>query len=228
MQASLILDFDSTFVGVEALDKLAGIVLRKAPDRVRRVADIARITEDGMEGRIGFGESLTKRLGLFSPTAEDVSILIALLKKRVSLSIARNRDFLIEQSDNIYIVSGGFREFVVPVVTEFGIVPDRVYANTFKRNDKGVVIGCDRENPLSRDDGKIEQIKKLGLERPIIMAGDGYSDYRTREAGAVDLFIAYCENVQRQNVIERADFVADSFKPVMDICYSVKASTARV
>ena len=47
-----IIDFDSTFVQVEALDALAEISLARHPDKAALVQEIKDITNLGMEGKV--------------------------------------------------------------------------------------------------------------------------------------------------------------------------------
>jgi D-3-phosphoglycerate dehydrogenase / 2-oxoglutarate reductase len=217
MQSYLIIDFDSTFVSVEALDELAGIALRGTTDREQKVAQIEAITRDGMEGKIGFGESLTRRLELFSARPEHLNELVKLLKERVTPSVRANREFFKENADNIYVMSGGFREFIVPVVREYGIAADHVLANTFTRDKSGAVTGCDESNPLAHGGGKLKALLALALPGRVVMVGDGYSDYEAKVRGAADVFIAFTENVDRKAVRERADGVARDFAQVVEL-----------
>jgi len=223
LRVDLVVDFDSTFVSVESLDELAKIVLDGSDQREAKVKEIEAITAAGMEGRIGFGESLSRRLKLVSPDPKDLDKLIQLLRHRVTPSVAENQEAIREMADNLYIISGGFKEFILPIVTEFGITPDHVLANTFSRDREGRVIGCDTTNPLSGDNGKVTALRALGLIGRVVMVGDGYSDYHTREAGVADEFVAFVENVSRAAATEHADTVARSFGEVLEFCYSVKA-----
>jgi D-3-phosphoglycerate dehydrogenase / 2-oxoglutarate reductase len=217
MLSYLILDFDSTFVRVEALDELAGIALRGAQDRAAQVKRIEEITRDGMEGKIGFGESLARRLRLFSAGREHLDELVQLLRDHVSESVMENREFFAENADRIYIISGGFKEYIEPVVADFGIRPDHVLANTFVKNKRGDVMGCDTENCLAQDAGKVQALRGLGLDGQVVMVGDGYSDLQTRVQGVADVFVAYTESVDRPEVAERADRVAHNFGDVVQI-----------
>jgi D-3-phosphoglycerate dehydrogenase / 2-oxoglutarate reductase len=215
MKTFLILDFDSTFVRVEALDELARIALRDAPDREERVARIAAITKEGMEGKIGFGESLARRLKLFAPTQAQIDEVIRLLKARVTPSFEQHRSWIAQNAGRIYVISGGFREYIGPVVREFGIADDHVLANEFVRDASGAVTGCDTANPLAMDEGKVKAIRQLGLKGRVVMAGDGWSDYLARLQGAADEFVAFTENVKRPAVVAGADAVARDFGEVM-------------
>ena len=51
-----IIDFDSTFTKVEAMEELAAIALQGNPRREQIVAELKRITDLGMNGEISFTE----------------------------------------------------------------------------------------------------------------------------------------------------------------------------
>ena len=207
----LVFDFDSTFTQVEGLDELADIALAGRPDAAERVAQIRALTDQGMAGEIGFQESLAKRLALLGANERHLAPLVARLKTKVSESIRRNGDFFRQFADRIYVVSSGFREFIEPVVAEFGIGPGHVLANTFTLDADGNITGCDPANVLSRDGGKIRQLVLLDLDGPVYVLGDGYTDYQIREAGLAHRFYAYTENVARPTVVARADEVLPTF-----------------
>jgi D-3-phosphoglycerate dehydrogenase len=209
------MDFDSTFVSVEALDELAKIALRGTSDREGRVTEIEAITQAGMSGEIGFGESLEKRLSLFSASRAHVDELVKLLRANVTSSVARHREFFQEHADEIYIVSGGFMDYIVPVVRDFGISADHVLANDFVYDKTGMITGCDLTNLMAQNNGKPRKVASLGLEGRIVMIGDGYSDFQTKAHGPADVFIAFAENVSRAPVISEADYVARNFQDVI-------------
>jgi D-3-phosphoglycerate dehydrogenase len=207
----LVFDFDSTFTQVEGLDELAAIALIGQPDQAQRVAAIKALTDQGMAGEIGFQESLSKRLALLGAHRRHLAPLVAHLQGKVSESIRRNGDFFRQHADRIYVVSSGFREFIEPVVAEFGIAAGHVLANTFTFDAEGNITGCDAANVLSRDGGKIQQLKDLQLDGPVYVLGDGYTDYQIREAGLAKRFYAYTENVSRPSVVAAADEVLPTF-----------------
>tara|TARA_B100000787_G_scaffold40860_1_gene28971 strand:- start:305 stop:1954 length:1650 start_codon:yes stop_codon:yes gene_type:complete len=130
------------------------------------------------------------------------------LKKQVSKSIASNRAFFEDFAEDIYVISCGFKEFIDPIVKEYNIPSERVFANTFEFAEDGAIIGFDAENVLSQHNGKIQCLKDMNLEGEIQVIGDGYSDYVTREAGVADKFFAYTENVSRVKTTENADHIA--------------------
>ncbi|MCS6833427.1 MAG: phosphoglycerate dehydrogenase, partial [Flammeovirgaceae bacterium] len=104
-----------------------------------------------------------------------------------------------------------------PVVTEYGIKPENIYANTFVFDEAGNIIGYDHENPLAHPKGKVKLMKELNLKGEVFVIGDGYTDYQIKEAGLATKFFAFTENITRTNVIEKADHVAPSFDEVLYI-----------
>jgi D-3-phosphoglycerate dehydrogenase / 2-oxoglutarate reductase len=205
-----VIDFDSTFTKVEAFDVLADISLSDHPEKETRKAQIVQITNQGMDGSISFRESLERRLNLLAPNKKHLPFLITKLKGNVSESFKRNKEFFQQHADNIYIISNGFKEFIEPIVTEFGVKPENIMANEFKFDDTGRVVGFDQDNPLSANGGKVELLKKLNLPGDIYVIGDGYTDYEIKHAGLANKFFAFTENVERETVKSKADHITPS------------------
>jgi D-3-phosphoglycerate dehydrogenase / 2-oxoglutarate reductase len=206
-----IIDFDSTFTQVEALDVLGEISLSGNPDKVKILQEIVDLTNLGMEGKASFSENLTKRLNLLKAHTNHIEPLISKLKSKVSKSAVRNKAFFRDYADQILIVSSGFKEFIAPVVMEYGIKEENIYANKFKTDEKGNIIGFDSSIALSEDKGKIKLVKQLNLKGEVFVIGDGYTDYEIREAGLATKFYAFTENVSRPSVVAKADHITPSF-----------------
>ncbi|TKD60719.1 phosphoglycerate dehydrogenase [Flavobacterium sp. ASW18X] len=202
-----IFDFDSTLTRVEALDVLAEMTLKDNPKKDEILQEIQNITNLGIDGEISFTESLERRIRLLNAHKSDLNDLITELRQKISKSIEENMDFFHSHSDDIYVISCGFKEFIDPIVEEFNIPSERVYANTFTFDGDGAIVGFDRENVLSSHNGKIQCLKDLNLEGEVQVIGDGYSDYVMREAGIADKFFAYTENVHRDKAANNADYV---------------------
>src|SRR5687768_14549230 len=218
-----VIDFDSTFTKVEAFDVLADISLNDHPEKEERKKQIHHITNQGMDGSISFRESLERRLNLLAPSRQHLSPLITKLRGSVSESFKRNKDFFEKYADNIYIISNGFKEFIEPIVTEFGIKSENILANEFRFDKEGRVVGFDMENPLSANGGKVEQLKKLNLPGDVYVIGDGYTDYEIKHAGLVNKFYAFTENVERESVKIKADHITPSLD---EFLYLNKLNTA--
>jgi len=211
MSQYFIIDFDSTFTQVEALDELARISLKNHPDRENIYKQIEDLTNASMEGKLSFTQSLEKRVKLLNANRDHLTQLIAHLRKKVSVSFARNTIFFKNHADEVLIVSGGFKEFIIPVVTEYHIKKENIYANTFVFDDQGNIIGYDTTNPLSQEGGKVKLLKELNLPGEIFGIGDGYSDFQLKESGMIKKFFAFTENIERKSVAEKADHITPSF-----------------
>lgn len=211
MKPYFIIDFDSTFTQVEALDELARISLKNHPDREEIYRKIEDLTNLAMEGKLSFSESLAGRVQLLNANQQHLELLIKQLKKKVSSSFQRNKLFFKKHANEVLIVSGGFKEFITPVVFPFHIKKKNIYANTFVFDNIGNIIGYDIENPLSQENGKVKLLKQMPLEGDIYGIGDGHSDFQLKESGMIKKFFAFTENIERKTVAEKADHIAPSF-----------------
>ncbi len=222
---TFIFDFDSTFIQVEALDVLCEIIYANNSNGKQILAEIQRLTDLGMEGKLSLKESLTERIALLQANRDHLGLLIETLKNRVSSSVVRNKAFFKKHAQNIYIISNGFKEIIIPIVQEYGIKPEHVLANTFKFDYEGNIIGFDEKDELCENQGKVLKIKSLKLEGDVFMIGDGYTDYETLQGGAVSKFYAFTENVSRQIVVENAECIAPSLDEILyDLSYKASVS----
>lgn len=212
-----VIDFDSTFTKVEALDVLSLISHRNSPNKEEVAGKIKEITDKAMDGSISFRQALEERVSLLAANRAHIEELIGQLRAEVSESVRRNRVFFQESAQDILIISNGFKDFILPIVTEYGILPEHVFANTFVYDDKGNIVGFDETNPLSKENGKVETIKSLRLDGDIFVIGDGYTDYEIKQAGLASKFFAFTENVSRARVTSMADHIAPSFDEVLYI-----------
>lgn len=210
-----LIDFDSTFTKVEALDLLAGIALNGQPDRTSTENKIASITDLAMNGHLSFDIALKQRIELLPIHQSHLLLLINELKKKVSDSFVRNQSFLRSHADSIFIISGGFKDFIVPVIEEFGLKPEHVFANTFLFNEAGWVSGYDTNNMLSKSKGKVTLVESLHLRGEIVVIGDGYTDYEIKAAGLASSFMLFTENVQRIELFDKADRVVKSLDEII-------------
>jgi D-3-phosphoglycerate dehydrogenase len=217
-QTYFILDFDSTLVRGETLERLAELALHDAPDRDRTIATIKALTDQAMNGELDFHAALVERLKLLKVERDALTALAEEFKSEITPSFARNRAFLAEHAERIFIVTSGFREVVEPVVETLGIKAENVYANTLVFDDNGTLSGCDAANPLAHDGGKAAVAASLGLDGTVVVVGDGWSDYEIQTAGHAARFYAFTENVTRAKVVEQAERVAPSFDEVLYDC----------
>jgi D-3-phosphoglycerate dehydrogenase len=210
-----IIDFDSTFTRVEALDVLAEIVLAHSSKKDAVVQAIHEITNRGMNGELDFRESLTLRLDLLKANRDDIHHLAERLKAQISPSFERNQKHLSALKDNVYVVSNGFKEFIIPVIETYGLLPENVYANTFVYDEDGNITGFDTNNPLSRNGGKSLVIKDLHLNGDVYVIGDGANDLEIWKAGYANKFYLFTENVEREKVKKEANHFASTVDEIL-------------
>lgn len=211
---TLIFDFDSTLVDFETLEALAELSLADAPDAAERRARVAELTDRAMAGQIDFADALTQRLALLPITRDHVQATAVRAASRLAPSVARNLETLRRHADRLVIVSGGFREVIVPVAELLGVSPDRVLANDLIYDEAGRVVGV-APGPLLAQQGKAAAIRALGLRGPVVMIGDGWTDAEVKQAGAADRFVAFTEIARRDRVVTAADMEAATMDEVL-------------
>ena len=208
-----IIDYDSTFIKVESLDELSKI---SNGDDETINNKISEITNLGMEGKISFSDSLRKRIELIECNKEDIVKTVEILEKKVSDSFKNNISFLKNNAENILIVSSGFHELIEPIVIQYGIKKENIFANKFLYdNDK--VIGYDKKNPLSKSQGKVNILKELKLKGEVHVIGDGYTDYEIKKEGLANYFYLFIENIKRESVVKSADYLLKSLDQFIKI-----------
>ena len=212
---TLILDFDSTIVQIESLDIFAEIALKNTPEHISISEEIKELTSAGMTGEISFQESLQKRMQLLKGSKKDVSELCEILKDSITPSFYKNREWLKMHSEKVFIISGGFRESILPVGDILGIKSEHVFANNFTYSDTENITGLDQENILCRSKGKLDLLRGLGISNNIIVVGDGSTDAEIKELGEHVTFIAFTENITRLPVVKKADRVLSTFDDVI-------------
>lgn len=156
----IFIDFDSTFIKLETLDELAKLVLKNDKERNLKIKQITEITNLAMSGKINFTKALNLRLQLLKINKTDVCKITHHLSKSISESINSNIDLIRLISENIWIVSGGFKDIIAPIVKNFGIKKSKILANEFIYNKHNQVIGCNEQNDLYKSKGKISHIAR--------------------------------------------------------------------
>jgi D-3-phosphoglycerate dehydrogenase / 2-oxoglutarate reductase len=214
---TLIIDFDSTLVQLEMLEELAKLALAQQPDADERLAKLRVITEQGMAGEITFAESLTRRLKLFQADRGHVVDTVSRLLAAVTPSVRQEWRFLREHADNIYVISGAFRDGILPVTRGLGLADDHVLANEFIYDDQGAIIGFEADNPLCQARGKCRQIEALNLPAPVWVIGDGYTDYEIKASGLAERSLAFTENVRRDQIVQLADVEITNLSELVEL-----------
>ena len=200
---SLVLDVDSTVSGIEGIDWLAA---RRGDLVSRRVSDL---TQRAMQGNIPLEEVYGTRLAEIRPRREEVDALARAYVDAIAPGAAETIARVRRSGVQVVLVSGGLRHALLRLALSLGLGPTDVYAVPVRFDALGAYAGYDITSPLTTADGKAQVVARLGLDGPIVAAGDGATDLAMREV--VDCFVAYTGFVTRPDVVERADAVAASF-----------------
>ena len=219
----LIIDFDSTFIKVETLDILAAVCFENETDKANKINAITDITKKAMNGDIPFDKALKKRIKILNANKTEVNKTLKIIKNNISDSFKRNQKFFKENANNCFIVSGGFREIILPVVKPYGFKDKNVFGNNFIYKNDGTIFTINRENPLSQEFGKIKISKHINQNKSTsnkhkisIILGDGYTDYEVNKYGKADYFIQFVENINRKSLNNKADIIAENFDDVIN------------
>ena len=213
----IIIDFDSTFITEESLDELAKYKLRDQPDSQTMLNKIKSLTNAGMNGDIPFKQSLDERMEVLNLNRSDINSVSKILSECVTPSFTKNKSFFIENNNKIIILSGGFKELIVPIVDDFGISSSNVFANDFIYNSSEQITGINQDNIMSKNGGKVKQSKLLSIHGTVHVIGDGYTDYEIKLDGPATHFFAFTENIERKNICELADLTLSNFDDYINI-----------
>ena len=213
----IIIDFDSTFITEESLDELAKYKLRDQPDSQTMLNKIKSLTNAGMNGDIPFKQSLDERMEVLNLNRSDINSVSKILSECVTPSFTKNKSFFIENNNKIIILSGGFKELIVPIVDDFGILSSNIFANDFIYNSSEQITGINQDNIMSKNGGKVKQSKLLSIHGTVHVIGDGYTDYEIKLDGPATHFFAFTENIERKNICELADLTLSNFDDYINI-----------
>jgi phosphoserine phosphatase len=206
---SVVLDVDSTLAGIEGIDWLASL---RGP-----AAEVlsAELTNKAMQGLIPLEAIYGERLKSVRPTRNEIEKLALVYVERMAPLARETLAQLREEGVELTIATGGFQQAILPLASELGVTPDRVHAVRLYFDERGEYAGFDEGSPLTRQYGKRETIRTLGLTPPVLAVGDGITDYEITPV--VDAFAAFTGFMRRESVIARADYVLESFDQLREL-----------
>ncbi|KAG1665202.1 hypothetical protein FOA52_002603 [Chlamydomonas sp. UWO 241] len=185
-------------------------------------AECTKITNQAMDGTLDLSQSLEARLNIINCTPKDVKRFIKANppQSRLTPGIVQFIKALKVRGITVYLLSGGFREILLPIAAYLDIPPENVFANRmlWQWDDETMeptkLVGFDTSEPTSRNQGKPEAIMQIRDQFPynsVVMIGDGVTDLEAVQVtGGADLFIGYGGVVVREKVKREADwFVTD-------------------
>lgn len=179
---TVVFDFDSTLIDCESLEE---VLKGKGVSKEKFEA----ITRAGMEGKMPFVESLKRRLALAEVTRDDFKAFGEKAIGHVTPGMERLISDLKERGVEVWVISGSFREAILPLAEKLKISKDHVVALDF----------------MGPYEDKVAMCKEVVWERPAVVVGDGITDYELVQAGLADSFIVFTQHVKRESVMKKGE-----------------------
>ena len=208
-------DVDSTVVNCEGIDVLAA--------HLGRGDEVAAWTAKAMGGDVKFEDALAARLDIIKPNREDVEACLKAHPPTDDLTpgIQELVKLLLERGQDVFLVSGGFRQMIAPVAATLGLPPSHVIANNLLFDEEtGIFTGFDANEPTSRSGGKPRALQYIIDEKyggdgggGLVMVGDGATDAEARPPATA--FIGFGGVADRPAVREQADWFVKDFDEII-------------
>jgi phosphoserine phosphatase len=203
----VVFDVDSTLSALEGIDWLAS----RCGDEVRR--HVAETTDRAMRGEIPLASVYGERLAAVAPSREEIEQLATEYVSRAEPDAQEALAKLTNAGVHVVLVTAGIKDGVIPLAQSLGVSPENVNAVSVYFDTAGKYAGYEADSPLTRNGGKAEVVRSLGLPHPILAVGDGITDLemKTLPPPAVDSFAAYVGVIDRPQVSSVADYIVRSF-----------------
>ena len=206
-------DVDSTVITSEGIDDLAAYLDTVKPGVGAKVAEL---TFQAMEGGMPFHEAIEKRMAIMQPSKQDLADMLKSHPLVLTPGVADLIAGLQQRKQEVYLVSGGFRQMIEPIAEQVNVSKDKIYANTFLFNDDGSFKEHLKTEPTSRAGGKAKVVADLKAKhgyKTVVMVGDGATDMEARDIeGGADAFIGFGGIAEREKVKAGADWFVYDFK----------------
>ena len=216
-------DVDSTVVTSEGIDDLARFL--GCGEKVKE------LTAKAMGGSMPYHEALELRLNAMRPSETQVATMLREEPLQLTPGIAELITALHGNGQDVYLVSGGFRQMIEPVAARLGISNSNIFANTLLFDRDGAFADHLRSEPTSRAGGKAKVVAELKASRgykTVVMIGDGATDMEARDIpGGADAFIGFGGIAVREAVREGADWFVDDFGLLTEQVKGLSAALAR-
>ena len=90
---------------------------------------------------------------------------------------------------------------IAPVVEDFQIKKDQIYANEFMLNKNGMIKTISKKTLSYKHRTKAHLVRSLNLKGLTHIIGDGMTDCEVWRKGYADEFYAFTENIKREVVV---------------------------
>jgi len=204
--ATFFFDFDSTLYAGESLDEILSLALDGKPWKENTKQEIEKIMIQGVNGEIDLKTSITQRMKLV-PLDKALVEKYGQIKMNFPKEVVGLIQLLLAKKHQVYILSNGFLEWILPFSQIFGLSENKIIANRILWDSFGFATGLE-PHLIHTPNGKkkvIEELKNQGKTRgKIFMVGDSKADQNAKgkkNKGQIfegaDFFVAWQIYVQR-------------------------------
>jgi phosphoserine phosphatase len=167
-------DCDSTLSKIEGIDELAR--------RAGCFDAMAKLTDLAMNGELPLEAVYGKRLETIKPDKTSIDWVADLYIKEIVDGVTEVFASLSARGKEIYIISGGLRQAILPLSKFLGLPEDHVHAVDIVFNEDGSYRGYNEQSPLARSGGKSEICKQLlNGKQSLVLIGDGKTDMEAKQ-----------------------------------------------
>jgi phosphoserine phosphatase len=190
-------DVDSTLVTIEGIDVLGN-----------GNAEIARLTEQAMNGELPLDQVYARRLELIRPTRTAVEQLGAKYIDSLTIGAYDAIRTLRQAGAQVHLVTAGIAQAIAPLARHLGI-PERAVHAVALKFDGDRYVDFDRRSFLAKPGGKELVVRDVRARAhgKAAFIGDGVSDLEAKPA--VDLFIGFGGVARRERVKQNADLYVE-------------------
>ncbi|OQV16185.1 Phosphoserine phosphatase [Hypsibius exemplaris] len=202
-------DVDSTITPIEGIDEIATFC------GVGK--EVAEWTKQAMGGNLPFKTCLQERLNIIRPTRTQVESFMKKHPPVLTEGIVDLVDAIRAKGGVVYLISGGFDFFILPLAELLKIPEENVFCNRLMWYYNGEYAGFD-ESALTCDNGgkgrACGHLKRTHHYQNLVMIGDGSTDLEA--APPADAFIGFGGVVIRERVRREAKWFVTSFMELTD------------
>lgn len=192
-------DVDSTLAAIEGIDELGC-----------GNPEISALTEAAMNGEIALDEVYARRLEILRPTRDAIQHLGNRYLETMIPDAPETVDTLRRAGMELFIVSAGIEQAILPLAARLGISPRSVHAVRLQFDSAGNYVDFDRRSPLTKNHGKetvVMNVRSRSKGKAVFI-GDGITDLEAKPA--VELFIGFGGVRYRERVCGESDvYVAE-------------------
>jgi len=162
-----------------------------------------------------FHEALALRLSAMQPSQQALTEMLEKEPLQLTPGVAEFISALHARKQDVYFVSGGFRQMIEPIAAQVGVDKERIFANTLLFEADGSFKSHLDSEPTSRAGGKAKVVADLKAAhgyKTVVMVGDGATDMEARDIpGGADAFIGFGGIAVREKVEKGADWFVTDF-----------------